>query len=319
MDDQNTRMNERERWTRPRDADVRDYATDPGFASTGSPSDAAPGSAVDRRFDESPTAGAGRGEDDPDRRIAAIRSDIEQTRADMSETVDAIQDRLNPRNVVSRAADSVREATVGRVRDMAHAAQERFGGTSRERAWVDDDDDTVYAGEFSVMDRIRENPVPAVMAAASLGWLFLGGRRRERHDAGGVYYGSSSSPRLMDERTREPMLRETRERASALAHRASDETSRTVRRTAQRARRVSRDNPLAAAGVAAIVGLAIGLMLPATERENELMGETRDELAERARQAAREAADRVQDVARDVQRVVTGEGGQGGQPGQAGS
>ena len=54
-----------------------------------------------------------------------IRSQIEQTRADMSDTIDAIQSRLSPKRVLADARDSVTEATVGRVKrltDMARRA-----------------------------------------------------------------------------------------------------------------------------------------------------------------------------------------------------
>jgi hypothetical protein len=51
-----------------------------------------------------------------------LRQQIADTRAGMTETIDAIQDRVNPRNVMSRAKDNLRQSTVGRVRDMAQSA-----------------------------------------------------------------------------------------------------------------------------------------------------------------------------------------------------
>ena len=48
----------------------------------------------------------------------AIRADIEQTRSQMSATIDAIQDKLNPQNIVDQAKGAVREATIGRVENM---------------------------------------------------------------------------------------------------------------------------------------------------------------------------------------------------------
>jgi hypothetical protein len=41
-----------------------------------------------------------------------IRSQIEQTRAEMSETIDAIQDRLSPRRLVSTATETMKDAAV---------------------------------------------------------------------------------------------------------------------------------------------------------------------------------------------------------------
>jgi hypothetical protein len=52
-----------------------------------------------------------------------IRADIEQTRAEMSETIDAIQDKLSPDHI----KDQVREATIGKAQHLAHTAGEKAG------------------------------------------------------------------------------------------------------------------------------------------------------------------------------------------------
>jgi hypothetical protein len=56
-----------------------------------------------------------------------IRSQIEQTRAEMSDTIDAIQTRLSPARAIADAKDSVTEATVGRLKRLAH----RMPGSGR--------------------------------------------------------------------------------------------------------------------------------------------------------------------------------------------
>src|SRR3954447_19245151 len=43
-------------------------------------------------------------------RAREIRAEIEQTRGEMSDTVNAIQDRLRPGNIASNAADSVKSS-----------------------------------------------------------------------------------------------------------------------------------------------------------------------------------------------------------------
>jgi NAD(P)-dependent dehydrogenase (short-subunit alcohol dehydrogenase family) len=55
-----------------------------------------------------------------------IRSDIEETRAEMSETIDAIQSKLDPQRVKERVADTVREATVGRAQYYAEQARAKI-------------------------------------------------------------------------------------------------------------------------------------------------------------------------------------------------
>jgi hypothetical protein len=52
-----------------------------------------------------------------------IRSQIEHTRAEMSHTIDAIQARLSPGRLVTDAKQTVRDATVGRVKRLAEKAE----------------------------------------------------------------------------------------------------------------------------------------------------------------------------------------------------
>ena len=60
-----------------------------------------------------------------------------------------------------------------------------------------------------------------------------------------------------------------------------------------------------------LIGAAIGLALPETERENEWLGEAREGVVDRAQELARNAASTVQEVAGEaagqvVSRVVSG-------------
>ena len=68
---------------------------------------------------------------DPARETAAsaptsdeIRSQIEQTRAEISHTIDAIQTRLSPSRLVTDAKQTVKDATIGRVKHLAAKARE---------------------------------------------------------------------------------------------------------------------------------------------------------------------------------------------------
>ena len=104
---------------------------------------------------------------DPDE----IRDDIEQTRAAMSSTIDEIQGRLSPETLVDQARESVREATIGRAEQV-----------------VNDASDTARQAGSSLMDTIRQNPVPAAMAAFGIGWLWT-------HRQSGSRDGWQRSPR----------------------------------------------------------------------------------------------------------------------------
>src|SRR4051812_26115968 len=57
-----------------------------------------------------------------DPRTTEIRRDIEETRVEISETIDAIQDKLRPANIVSSATGRIKHATTEGVRHMAQSA-----------------------------------------------------------------------------------------------------------------------------------------------------------------------------------------------------
>jgi len=347
MDDQNKGMNEQ--WAPTTDARERGYANDPGYVSgeygTGLDSDTAAGDVDSERAD---------------RRTTEVRREIDRTRADMSETIDAIQDRLRPRNVASRAAEGVRDATVGRVKEFASTMT--GGRSSGGTDW--DDDDTRYRSSGwdgsprnGLVDRIRDNPMAAALAAGSIAWLLFGGRRqrsgyqsswqdreramygstrggqafvREAHidvdespsfeggerDDLGWNQGAASNWRREDDseggETGTDVVGRARETASDVGRRARAAAS-DVRR---RGGRFASESPLMTGAFAAALGLAIGLAIPETERENELMGEAKDSIVDRGKDAVRTAAERVQAAAGEVQRVA-GDALSGVTPGSA--
>jgi hypothetical protein len=74
-----------------------------------------------------------------------IRFQIEQTRAGMSDTIDAIQTRLSPARAIADAKDSVTDATVGRLTRLA----QRTPGSGRH-----------------LLEMARDNPLPVLGAVA---------------------------------------------------------------------------------------------------------------------------------------------------------
>lgn len=126
-----------------------------------------------------------------------LRHDIEHRRERMSDTLDQLGDRLNPSRIKQQVKSNIREATVGRVENMARQAADRVNET-----------------RDGVLDKIRENPIPAAMIGIGLGWMLFGGRRSQSdhhlHDrqaadltgyAGTGYIGdvSATTPRLQQD------------------------------------------------------------------------------------------------------------------------
>jgi len=87
-----------------------------------------------------------------------IRERIEQTRGEMSETIDAIQDRLDPDRLKEQVKESVRAATIGRAEHMVSDVQEN----AREKG-------------SDMLETIKDNPIPAALIGIGLGWMLMKG------------------------------------------------------------------------------------------------------------------------------------------------
>jgi hypothetical protein len=226
-------------------------------------------------------------------RAQVIRSEIARTREDMSETLDAIQDRLRPSNIAAIAAAAGAEkvanaASAGaeRMRDMAQNA----AGTAEE--WWD------ASGGNRFAERMRANPVPTVMAAVGLAWLVFGGdgRRdsrkqyRSRSYSTGQYSGEQYSSGQSGSSAN----------AVATRRRTGADVGSMLRQSGRRLETMVRDYPVAVGAAALILGASLGMVVPETERENEMMGEARDTTVRRAQEAASTAVEKAKEVAADV-------------------
>lgn len=104
--------------------------------------------------------------DDP----TLIRAQIEKTRHRMSEDINELQERLSPENVKQQTQEAIREATIGKVEDMANSAEYRARRMKR-----------------STIRTIKENPVPAAMIGLGLGWLLFSGNDDDDYEYGYDY------------------------------------------------------------------------------------------------------------------------------------
>ena len=258
-----------------------------------------------------------------------IDAEIERTRAEMSRTVDEIQQRLSPENIKNQLLEQVRgqyeevkdtvmDATVGRAEDMIHTASDKIG----------------EAGS-TLVDTVRGNPIPYALIGIGTAWLMMnrGSSSSKSYRSKGVRsrYGSRDArleahlatcptPHIHEYGTRttrsesEGAMRKAGELAgqarsavgdaaesvmSTTSHYADeaqrkagelvDDAQYQARQIGNRVSDVVDENPLILGALGLAVGAAIGLALPQTRKENELMGETRDHLLERAEQVAERA------------------------------
>jgi hypothetical protein len=247
------------------------------------------------------------GGEDESRRTSTteeIRADIERTRAELEETVEAIGDRLKPANIAQKGWESVKNTSGEQASRVVRLAREHpitatlvgAGVTwmlierarrSREERWVHGEsyDDTAYE-ELGYEGEGGATPVAGVA------------QDRVRRAARGVSGAARSVGHAASEAGEK-----VRDIAGSVKDRASDLGVR-VRHGSTRARESFWDlverRPLVAGVAALAAGVVVGMTIPATERESSFMGETRDELFRGVRDAGRRTLDKTKEVARSA-------------------
>ncbi len=259
-----------------------------------------------------------------------IRKEIDATRSEMDSTVDALEDKFSP----------------GQLLDQVTGMFGGSGGTTS-----------------SVTRTLRDNPVPAVLIGTGLAWMTIDSltghddeesyRLRARYGRSGAhldeygepYYAEYSSE--LDERHTESKPERAKEKLSdagdsmkhgwesakesvsdgaesaknkmksgtSSARESLSDAGESMHHTADRIRRKSRrgvrqarlgfwqameENPLVVGAAAMAVGLIAGLTVPTTEWEDETMGEVSDQLKHEAKETASEVAEKSKRVAREA-------------------
>lgn len=255
---------------------------------------------------------AGAQEDNPE----VLRAKAQQTRAEITETVHIIQNRLSP----ERMKQQMKMAAKGRMDSMRQQAR------MKADEWRD-----------NVTERISSNPLPAVMTGIGFVWLMKQAvSAAQDHDGAYERYYSLTpeeewpefqpeveAGRIHQEPGTAEGIREslqsagqdTSERMSQWKHQAQEyagewksraqrESERLRARAQARAQRTKgevqhllHDNPLAVGAMVFAMGAAIGLSLPRTRKENEWLGETRDHMIEQAKASAKEAGNKAKAMA----------------------
>jgi hypothetical protein len=278
------------------------------------------------------------GTDPGSKSVAEIEREVQQSRAEIENTLDAIQERLSPGQLVDQALNYFRG---GRGVDFAR----------------------------NLGDSVASNPIPVTLMGVGLAWMMISGQRSGRGDrveyedwdddpdpieegyvgladervaylhtgadldagagfgdAGGGFgddlreAGRTAKDKLgeLGDQARDAGAR-VRERVGragrGVAGRAHDARSR-VGRYGRRAKRGMlrslEEQPLLLGAIGLAIGAALGAALPPTETEDELMGETRDKALRQATRVGREQAEKVRDAAGAVATAAREEAGRQG-------
>ena len=250
----------------------------------------------------------------PNRRVAELETEIAMTRAEMTGTVHAIEEKLNPcvlkeealeqfhelkrsiraelREDVEAAKKAAHDATIGKVETMIHSIENGAMNTSSRIAAT-----------------VRENPVPVALVSVGLAWLVFAGRtnRRDVRTMGNDTIRVNANNATLGAAEKVEDLKESlREKAGELSSRANDAVENaeaaairaghaTVERAADvaakarattdrlqvNARRLYDENPLVFGAVAMAAGAIVGATVPITHKEDEWLGQARDQALNR--------------------------------------
>jgi ElaB/YqjD/DUF883 family membrane-anchored ribosome-binding protein len=239
-----------------------------------------------------------------------IEREIEQTRNRLSRDIDELGNKLSPQNLKEEAKSAIKGAAQGAVSNVGEQAR-RTGSR--------------------LVEVIRENPLPVIAVGAGVTWLLTqrsrsevsGGRMARYAYTGherrqGESWQSGSGIRGRVGSTVNEAKDSVSEAASGVADRAgeikdragerigelSGEARRQTRRIKTNLEHAAEENPLAIAIGAAVVGLALGMLLPGSQRENRLMGSARDQLVDRAGNAAERVKDAAVEAGRELKETV---------------
>ena len=259
-------------------------------------------------------------------RTEEIRAKIEETRADMGETIDAIQERLSfaniseqvseqVSNVIETAKETAYDATIGKVVGFMKNTGNGISHSSMVRT-------------------VTDNPLPFILIGAGAGLLayqgFSGkGRRSGQGDRARYLTGAQrtehdtepSVPREAVRAARDSVsnaagnayrsvtraAENTYTEAGELANRAMEKAGDFGTKAQETYQHMLEERPWAIGVAALAAGAAVGMAIPATRYENQLMGETRTNLVGRVQEAAEGFVDRAKQAATEAGRSISDE------------
>lgn len=258
--------------------------------------------------------------DDP----AEIREQIEETRREMSETLDAIQEKLSISNITEQVKDQVSEQITGAVETFKHSTAGATLGQAQKI--MKNLGQSIKKTDFKKM--ASDNPLPLVLVGLGIGLLVISRARKGASKKQVKYRYEAESRSNYDTESRNTqsgpstqaqigekargVYQNVSDSAGAAYGSVSDTASKTYEKIGNLSGQLRNqyshqleENPLAVGAVALAVGAAVGMAIPSTRYEGELMGEARENLVSKAQGAAREAISKVEEVVGQAKEVIS--------------
>jgi ElaB/YqjD/DUF883 family membrane-anchored ribosome-binding protein len=263
-----------------------------------------------------------------------IKAEIEETRAKMGETIDAIQEKLSFSNISEQVSEQINSA-VETAKDAVYDATLGKAGKFM----------TNFSNELSkttVVQTARENPFPFLLIGLGVGLLAyngFGGKSRSgggnvrkfvpaqlpgkstlkaaQEKIGGVAgtvsgaassaYGTVSNAASTAVGGVSNAASTAYEGVGNFAGTAYEKAGELSTQAREQYDYYIEENPLAVGAVALALGAAVGFSIPSTSYEGNLMGEARHNLLQKAQDTAGELVDKVKQVAGEAQKTISDE------------
>jgi hypothetical protein len=183
---------------------------------------------------------------DPDQ----LERSAERIRADLDRTLDALERKLSPSQLLDRSLDYLRD----------------------------------HGGDLAVAvgDSVRRNPVPILVTVAGLGWL-IATAVRSRASIDVTPIDDTEIDDTLDDEFAESSSADPHSVRSRFHDRVAAARART-RQAQYRVVSTVEERPLLFGGLAVALGALLGAIVPRTEYEDKLVGQVRDRAVERAKQ-----------------------------------
>ncbi|MEW5729946.1 MAG: DUF3618 domain-containing protein [Pseudomonadota bacterium] len=253
-----------------------------------------------------------------------IQEEIERTRTEMASTLDAIEQKLSPRQLMDQAVDTMRDLASDQSR-VGHAVRENpiplaliglglawfaFSATSKRRETTEIEGYEGYEGyEAGVPSSAWGSPGGLETSRSSdYGYGYAAASGTSGYGAEAEYVGPSTGGGGDGGQSIKGRASQMTGQASEGLSRATEQTRRRVSQWSRSARyqashaadrtwETYQEHPITMGAVAVLLGAAIGAILPRSRTEEEMMGPQARDAMRQAREAAGDLAERAGHVA----------------------